>query len=182
MGKPNVIGYASKTLPNAYLNYRFTELEMTGLVVNMHLWLHLLNNNDFNACVDYISVTNIVKAKTLLTSQRIIRLLDLLSKFKFSLYYVKGKDVILADFLSRIAIDDGDPSEVILISFDCLAVLKDNFNHFLNKFLIATRETTKESGIKPPEFYGTSKILNTIKKPEHQNQSLSFLKNHILTS
>ena len=57
------------------------------------------------------------------TSQKIVRLLDLFSKFKFSLYYVKGKDVILIDFLSRIAIDDQDPPEVIPIYFDCLTIL-----------------------------------------------------------
>ena len=104
---------------------------MTGLVVNMHLWQHLLNNNDFNTCVDHISITNIVKVKTLPTSQRIIRLLDLLSIFKFSLYYVKGKDMILVDFLSRMAIDDGEPSKVILISFNCLTILKDHLTTLL---------------------------------------------------
>ena len=105
----------------------------------MHLWQHLINNNDFQACIDPISITNIVKAKTVPTSQRIVRLLDLLSKFKFSLFYVKGKDMIPADFLCRIAIDGGDPSEVIPISFYYLIILKDHFSHFLNKFLIATR-------------------------------------------
>ena len=38
LGKPNLIGYDSKTLPKACLNYSVTELEMTGLVVNAHLW------------------------------------------------------------------------------------------------------------------------------------------------
>ena len=135
----------------------------------MHLWHNLLNNSDFDASVDYISITNIVKAKTLPSSQRIIRPLDLLSKFKFSLYYVKGKDMIIADFLSRIAIDDGDPSEVIPISFNCLTILKDYLNHFLNKFFIATRKTIKESGIKLPEVHGISKILNPHKKLRTSN-------------
>ena len=36
--RPNLIGYASKTLPKACLNHSVTELEMTGLVVNTHLW------------------------------------------------------------------------------------------------------------------------------------------------
>ena len=76
--------------------------------------------------------------------------------------------MILADFLSRIVIDDGDPSEIIPVSFDCLTILKDHFNHFLNKFLIATRKTTEKSGIKLPEVHGISKILNPHKKPEHQ--------------
>ena len=137
----------------------------------MHLWQHLLNNIAFDVCVDHISIINIVKAKTLPISQRIIRLLDLLSKFKFSLYYDKGKDMILADFLSRIAIP---------ISFDCVTTPKNHFNEFLNKFLTARRKTSKELGIKLPEVPGISKILNPHKKPKHQKPSLSFLKNQIL--
>ena len=65
--------------------------------------------------------------------------------------------MILSDFLSRIAIDDGDPSEVIPTS---LTILQDHFNHFLNKCFIATRKTTKESCIKLPEVHGLRKILN----------------------
>ena len=36
-GKPRLIGYASKTLPEACSRYSVTELEMTGLLVNMNL-------------------------------------------------------------------------------------------------------------------------------------------------
>ena len=36
LGKPNLTGYANKTLPKASLNYSITKLERTGLVVNMH--------------------------------------------------------------------------------------------------------------------------------------------------
>ena len=52
--------------------------------------------------------------------------------------------MILADFLSRTTIDDGDPSEVIPVSFDFLTIFKDHFSHFLNKFLITKMKTTKE--------------------------------------
>ena len=37
-GKAKLIGYASKTLPEACSRYSVTELEMTGLLVNMNLW------------------------------------------------------------------------------------------------------------------------------------------------
>ena len=37
-GKPRLIGYASKTLPEACSRYSVTELEMTSLLVNMNLW------------------------------------------------------------------------------------------------------------------------------------------------
>ena len=76
--------------------------------------------------------------------------------------------MILVDFLSRIAVDNGGLSEVIPLSFDCLTLLKDHFNHFLNKVLIVTRKTTKEVDIKLTKVYGIKKILNPHKKPEHQ--------------
>ena len=40
--KPHLIGYASKTLPEACSHYSVTELEMTGLLVNMGLWKNIL--------------------------------------------------------------------------------------------------------------------------------------------
>ena len=37
-GRNRLIGYASKSLPKACANYGITELEMTGLMVNMENW------------------------------------------------------------------------------------------------------------------------------------------------
>ena len=62
-----------------------------------------------------------MKSKNLPATGRIIRLLEHLSGYSFNLYYVKGKDMILCDYLSRIAVDDGNPDEVIPISFNALA-------------------------------------------------------------
>ena len=41
-GKPHLIGYVSKTLPKACSHYSVTELEMTGLLINMGLWKNIL--------------------------------------------------------------------------------------------------------------------------------------------
>ena len=41
-GKPRLLGYASKSLPEACQNFSVKELEMTGLAINIHLWKHLL--------------------------------------------------------------------------------------------------------------------------------------------
>ena len=46
-GKPRLLGYASKSLPEACKNYSVTELEMTGLALNIHLWKHLLLRVEF---------------------------------------------------------------------------------------------------------------------------------------
>ena len=39
--KTSLIGYASKTLPEACSQYSVTELEMTGLLVNMGPWKNI---------------------------------------------------------------------------------------------------------------------------------------------
>ena len=116
-GKAKLIGYASKTLPEACSRYSVTELEMTGLLVNMNLWKNLLKHREFDAAVDHVAVKQIMKAKTEPASTRIMRLLDRLSAYSFNLYYVKGRDMILSDYLSRHRQRDLDPSELIPISF-----------------------------------------------------------------
>ena len=99
-GKPRLIGFASKTLLEACEHYSVTELEMTGLLVNMGLWKNILHHREFDAAVDHVAVTHILKAKTEPATNRIMRLLDRLSVYSFNLYYVKGKDMIIADYLS----------------------------------------------------------------------------------
>ena len=95
-GKPKLIGYASKSLPDASSRYSVTELEMTGLLVNMNLWKNLLKHREFDAAVDHAAVAQIMKAKTEPPTTRIMRLLDRLSAYSFNLYYVKGRDMILS--------------------------------------------------------------------------------------
>ena len=119
-GRNRLIGYASKSLPKACANYGITELEMTGLMVNMENWRFYLGKKDFDAAVDHRAIPYIMQSKELPTTDRIIRLLQRLGRFNFHLYYVKGKDMILCDFLSRIQADNSDPHGLIPIAFNYL--------------------------------------------------------------
>ena len=136
-GKPRLLGYASKSLLDACQNYSVTELEMTGLVINIHLWKHLLLRVEFDCAVDHRALPYIMKSKNLPATGRIIRLLEHLSGYSFNLYCVKGKDMILCDYLSRIAVDDGNPDEVIPISFNALAQYRLAMDYIAESFLIA---------------------------------------------
>ena len=82
-GKPRLIGYVSITLPEACSRYSVTELEMTGLLVNMGLWKNILKHREFDAAVDHVAVTQILKAKTEPASNRIMRLLDQVKCIQF---------------------------------------------------------------------------------------------------
>ena len=46
-GKPKLIVYANKRLPEVAKNYSITELELSGLVVNMASFSNLLKRIDF---------------------------------------------------------------------------------------------------------------------------------------
>ena len=127
-GKPKLIAYASKRLPKAAGNYSIKELEMCGLANNIASFTHLLKRVDFDAIVDHLAITHIMKSKTEPATNRIRRLLEILSSYSFNLYYIKGKDMILSDFLSRQIEDDSNRHEIIPISFDIWEILQDNYH------------------------------------------------------
>ena len=54
-GKPKLIGYKSKRLPETARNYSITELEMCGLAINIASFVHLLKGVDFDAIGDNFS-------------------------------------------------------------------------------------------------------------------------------
>ena len=117
-GKPRLTAYASKRQPEAARNYSITELALCGLAINIASFSHLLKRADFNAIIDHLSLTQIIKSKAEPATIRIKRLLELISSYSFNLYYIKGKDMVLSDFLSRQNNDDNNPHEIIPISFD----------------------------------------------------------------
>ena len=100
-GKPKLIAYVSKRLTEVTRNYSVTELEMCGLAINIASFVHLLKRVDFNAIVSHLALTHIITSKAEPTTTKIKRLLEVLSSYSFNLYYIKGKDMILSDFLSR---------------------------------------------------------------------------------
>ena len=63
-GKPKLIAYASKRLPEAAKSYSITELELCGLAINIASFSHLLKRVDFDAIVDHLALTQIIKCKT----------------------------------------------------------------------------------------------------------------------
>ena len=167
-GKPKLLGYASKTLPEACTRYSATELEMTGLLVNMNLWKNLLKHREFDAAVDHVAVTQILKAKTEPATTRIMRLLDRLAAYSFNLYYVKGRDMIMADYLSRHRTKDSDTSVLIPISFCPLTSYYKSLEE--NAYCIGTRASAKAAGEVAPKVHGADKPLNPNLKPEHQGR------------
>ena len=77
-GKPRLIAYASKRLPEAVRSYS------NGLAVNVASFSHLLKRVDFNAIGDHLALTHIIKSKAEPATTRIKRLLELISLYSFN--------------------------------------------------------------------------------------------------
>ena len=177
-GKPKLIAYSSKRLPEAAFNYSITELEVCGLAINIVSFAHLLRKVDFNAVVDHLAITQIMRSKVKLATNRIKRLLEVLSAYSFNLYYIKGKDMILSDFLSRQDLGNEDSKEIIPISFNIKSILQDkyyNVNEDEENNMVQTRSQTKASGVQLPEVHGLRKRLDPHKIPEKQPQPIMGL-------
>ena len=175
-GQPRLIAYASKRMPEATKNYSITELEMCGLAMNIATFSHLLKKVDFDAIVDHLAITHIMRSKAEPPTTRIKRLLELLSPYSFNLYYIKGKDMVLNDFLSRQKTDDSNPHELIPISFSLRDQVSDYFYHIGNesnlprkdKYMVQTRSQVRSSSIRLPEIHGANKGLDPQVQPGKQ--------------
>ena len=116
-----IVGYNSKKLPAAARNYSITELELFGLVINVHAFKEQLTGIYFECYCDHSALTFILNSKRPIVTNRLDRLVRALNKFNFSIYYLPGQKMHVADVLSRLAGCDIDPPDkVIPISFNAL--------------------------------------------------------------
>ena len=96
--------------------------------------------------VGHLALIHITKSKAEPATGRRERLLELISSYSFNLYYIKGKDMVLSDFLSRQNHTDSNPHEIIPISF--------NMNQVLPQEILQHRKHRK--------IFGTDMIPNKV--------------------
>ena len=108
--------------------------------MNIATFSHLLKKVHFDTIVDHLAITHIMRGKAEPATTRIKRLLELLSPYSFNLYYIKGKDMVLSDFLSRQETDDSNPHELIPISFSLRDQVSDYFYRIDNENNLPRKE------------------------------------------
>ena len=114
-----VIGYHSKRLPASVKNFGCTELELTGLLVNIHGFMQLLNNCYFEVLVDHKAIEYMVESKTETPTTRLKTLLLKLREYTIDLKYQKGPEMHTSNALSRLhnLTDTPDNKDVIPLNF-----------------------------------------------------------------
>ena len=163
-----VIGYHSKRLPQSARNFRVIELELMGLLVNIHGFMQLLCNRYFEVLVDHKAIEYMIKSKTESPTTRLKTLLLKLSKYTIDLKYQKGSEMHTSDTLIRLQ-NITDMPDVIPLNFlqhltpdyieDAYSHLVENLYVHKNKSLDTTQ--VKRKCDRPPKA-----------KPENLNSNL----------
>ena len=114
-----MIGYHSKRLPQSTKNFGVTELELTGLLVNIHGFMQFLCNRYFEVVVDHKAIEYMIKSKLESLTTRLKTLLFKLSECTIDLKYQKGSEMHTNDALSRLQniADTPDNKDVIPLNF-----------------------------------------------------------------
>ena len=136
-----VIGYHSKRLPQSAKNFGVTELELMGLVVNIHGFMQLLHNRYFEVLVNHKAIEYMIKSKTESPTTRIKTLLFKLSEYTIDLKYQKGSEMHTSDTLSRLQNIADMPDNKDIIPLNFLQHLAPNYiehaySHLVENFYV----------------------------------------------
>ena len=145
----------------AVRSYLITELELCSLAINIASFSQLLKRVDFDAIVDHLALRHIIKSKAEPATTKIKRLLELISSYLFNLYYMKGKDMILSNFLSRQMHDTSDPNKIIPILLNMYKTLHEVYykDDPIDRYLVQMCSQMKMAGVKLPEVHGARKTI-----------------------
>ena len=147
-----VIGYHSKRLPQSAKNFGVTELELTGLLVNIHGFMQLLCNKYFEVLVDHKAIEYMIKSKTESPTTRLKTLLLKLSEYTIDLKYQKSSEMHTSDALSRLQniADMPDNKDVIPLNFLHLApnYIEHTYSHSAENFYVHNTKSIDTTHVK----------------------------------
>ena len=156
-----MIGYHSKRLSQSAKNFGVTELELTGLLLNIHGFMQLLQNRYFEVLVNHKANEYMIKSKTESPTTRLKTLLLKLSEYTIDLKYQKDSEMHTSDALSRLqnTADMPDNKDIILLNF--LQHLTTNYiehayshlveNHYIHETKSLDTTQVKRKRGRPPK-------------------------------
>ena len=148
-----VIGNHSKRLPQSAKNFGVTELELTGLLVNIHGFMQLLLNRYFEVVVNHKAIEYMIKSKTESPTTRLKTLLLKLSEYTIDLKYQKGSEMHTSDALSRLQNIADTPNNKDFIQLNFLQLLAPNYiehtySHLVGNFYVHNTKSIDTTQVK----------------------------------
>ena len=114
-------------MPPSAKNFGVTELELTGLLVNIYGFMQLLCNRYFEVLVDHKAIEYMIKSKTESPTTRLKTLLLKLTEYTIDLKYHKGSEMHTSDALSRLQNIADTPNNKDVIPLNYLQHLAPNY-------------------------------------------------------
>ena len=147
-----MIGYHLKRLPPSAKNFGVTELELTGLLVNIHSFMKLLCNSYFEVLVDHKAIEYMIKSKAESPTTRLKTLLLKFSEYTIDLKYQKGSEMHTSDPLSRLQniADTPDNKDVIPLNFLHLTpnYIEHTYSHLVENFYVHKTKSIDTTHVK----------------------------------
>ena len=148
-----VIGYHSKRLLQSAKNFGVTELELTGLLVNIRGFMQLLCNRYFEVLVNHKAIEYMINSKTESLTTRLKTLLLKLSEHTIDLKYQKGSEMHTSDALSRLqniadTLDNKDVIPLNFLQYLALNYIEHAYSHLVENFYVHNTKSLDTTQVK----------------------------------
>ena len=139
-------------------------MKLFGLVFNIYAFKQLLTNVYFEVFCDHSTIVQILNEKKKLPTRRIQKLIEHLLPFNFTVQYLPGNKMHIADILSRQAGKDLEPSDQLIpISFNVHTRSSRPLKlYYANKHKTSIPYTTKMT---TPKITHTKLPVQSVKVP-----------------
>lgn len=146
-----LLGYYSCSLPGPAARYSSTELEAVGITQCLK-GLKFLRSRYFHVITDHSALVHLMKSKNELPTNRLKKSFEKLSDFHFDMYYKKGAEMVVCDYLSR-------------AEYCSNKEVSDDVNYPEDKTVfVTTRGQAKGQGLQVPEIKESIKELTKAEK------------------
>ncbi|CAK1597489.1 unnamed protein product [Parnassius mnemosyne] len=154
-GKP--IAYASRPLNKAEKNYPVIEKELTAIVWAVKYFRPYLFGRTFTVMTDHKPLIYLFGMKD--PSSRLIKYRLILEEYDFKIVYVKGKNNVIADALSRVCITS---SELKCMNDEVLAVVTRQQNKKMEQ-----NSTVEQTALNkyPDEWPDQPRVVELLRQP-----------------
>ena len=158
-GLPKLIIYASKKIPLAVK--LFSNWAWSVWLCYQHCRLLIsVKRVGFDAVMDHLTLTHIMKTKMEPETKRIEVPVEVLNTYSLNLYYLKGIDMVLSEFLLRMKGDESNPHAVIAISLNIHYILTRWYYTIANDTAKSYTLPAKTAVFQMSNQHGVDKAVN----------------------
>ena len=151
--------FTSHTLSATEKNYTQIEKEFLAIVSCMEKWHYLYGKHEITVHSDHQPLETILRKPLSRAPRRLQRMMLRLLNYHFTVQYKKGKELFVADTLSRAPLADGPQSSRMTQEYDLFRVDFTQMNPSPNLVKPGTMNQIREETGKDPSLMTLNKVV-----------------------